>query len=557
METIKIYCRNTKKYYDFEAGTRVSTMLLEMPEIENRDDMVVALVNNKAESLDFSVFHPKVIEFLDLKNAIAMRAYVRTLSMVMAKAVHDLYPRAILYIEHPIAKGYYCALSNLGDRMLSDEMIDAVKLRMNEIIAAKLPVKRHEDLKEKVIEVFKKSDDLDKVKLLEHYNTCYATYYEIDGFYDFYDSVLLRNTGELALFDIFRYHDGIMLHVPSRKNPTELEEFKDQPKMYDVFKKNISFGKILGVNNVGDLNQVIADKKAFELIKIAEALHEKQIVRIADDICSQMDKKKFVMISGPSSSGKTTFSKRLSVQLMAAGVRPITISLDDYFLPRDQTPHDETGDYDFESLYALDIPFFNEQLEALLEGKEVQLPTYDFTTGNRVFKPDHKVTLRDDNVIVMEGIHALNPALTPDVDAYAKYNIYVSALTTISLDNHNWIPTTDNRLIRRILRDYMYRGNSAQSTIARWPSVKRGEDKWIYPYQENADAMFNSALIFELAALKPLLTPILQEVPKSCVEYAEARRLLKFLGFFLPLPDSDIPGTSLLREFVGGSAFVY
>lgn len=554
---VKIFCRNTSAYYSFPVGTSLLKIRDSIPELQHASDLVVALVNNKEERLTFEVFKPKTIEFLDLSNPIGMRTYVRTLCMVMAKAIHDLYPRAILHIEHPLAKGYYCYITNLGDRMLNDDMVTAIQLRMSEIIAARLPITLHEDLKEQVLDKCRKFDDIDRVKLLTNHNVCYVSYYEIDGFFDFYNNVLFPDTGYLSLFDIFKYKQGIMLRVPCRSNPTVLEDYTEQPKMFDAFKNDLRISKILGVNNVGDLNEVIAAHKVYDLLRIAEALHEKQIVRIADDICANLDKKKFVMISGPSSSGKTTFSKRLSVQLMAAGIRPVTISLDDYFLPRDQTPRDESGDFDFESLYALDIPFFNEQLQQLLEGNDVQLPTYDFQSGTRVFRPENKVALHDDNIVVMEGIHALNPDLTPAIDRYNKYNIYVSALTTISLDNHNWIPTADNRLIRRILRDYKYRGNSARDTIARWPSVQRGEAKWIFPYQENADAMFSSAMIYELAALKPLLTPILAEVPKSCREYAEANRLAKFLSFFLPIPINDIPRGSLLREFVGGSDFTY
>lgn len=554
---VKIFCRNTSAYYSFPVGTSLLKIRDSIPELQQASDLVVALVNNKEERLTFEVFKPKTIEFLDLSNPIGMRTYVRTLCMVMAKAIHDLYPRAILHIEHPLAKGYYCYITNLGDRMLNDDMVTAIRLRMSEIIAARLPITLHEDIKEQVLDKCRKFDDVDRVKLLTNYNVCYVSYYEIDGFVDFYNNVLFPDTGYLSIFDIFKYKQGIMLRVPCRSNPTVLEDYTEQPKMFEAFKNDLRISKILGVNNVGDLNEVIAAHKVYDLLRIAEALHEKQIVRIADDICANLDKKKFVMISGPSSSGKTTFSKRLSVQLMAAGIRPVTISLDDYFLPRDQTPRDEAGDYDFESLYALDIPFFNEQLRQLLEGNEVQLPTYDFQSGTRVFRPENKVALHDDNIVVMEGIHALNPDLTPAIDRYNKYNIYVSALTTISLDNHNWIPTADNRLIRRILRDYKYRGNSARDTIARWPSVQRGEAKWIFPYQENADAMFSSAMIYELAALKPLLTSILAEVPKSCREYAEANRLAKFLSFFLPISISDIPRSSLLREFVGGSDFSY
>lgn len=555
MKNVTIYCKNTNTYKEYEAGTTAEEILKDQ-EIENKEHILAAIINNKTETLDFGVFHPKDIEFVDIRHPEGRRSYIMTLSMVMSKAVHDLYPNAILHIEHPISNGYYCNITNLGEKMLNEEMIVKIKTRMLEIIAKKYPIIKHEDRKENIVKMFEEMNENDKVRLLKSLNLCYAYYYEIDGYYDLYLTTLLRNTGDLTIFDLFKYHHGLFLQVPSRKDPAFLEHFNDQPKLYDVFKKNVEWDNIIGINNIGDLNEANKQGKIFELVKIAEALHEKEIVRIADQIVKEMNTKRFVMISGPSSSGKTTFSKRLSVQLLASGIVPVTISLDNYFVDRERTPRDETGDWDFESLYALDIEFFNKQLTELMEGKEIELPTYNFETGKRTFK-GNKVRLNENNIVMMEGIHALNPELTPSVREDQKFKIYVSALTTISLNNHNWISTTDNRLMRRIVRDYKYRGNSVQDTIKRWPSVRRGEDKWIFPYQENADVMFNSSLIFELAVLKNYIMPLLLEVPKDSKEYTESSRLLSLLICIKPMSNRDLPSTSLLREFLGGSSFKY
>lgn len=556
MEKITVYCKNTKTSKQYDMGTTAAEVLADQ-DIENKEDIIAALINNKCQTLSYALFHPKDIEFIDMKNYSGRKMYIMTICMILAKAVHDLYPEAVLRIEHPIADGYYCNITNLGDKMINEEMITSIKVRMQEIIARDYPIIKHEEKKEKVIELFKGFGENDYVMILESLNTCYAYYYEIDGYYDVYLSPLLSSTGKVPpSFDLFKYHHGLFLNIASKKDPYKQAEFYDQPKLYEAFKRNVDLNNIIGISNIGELNKANKEGKIFELVKIAEALHEKEIVRIADKIADNMELKKFVMISGPSSSGKTTFSKRLSVQLLASGIKPITISLDNYFVERDRTPRDENGDYDFESLYALDIDLFNQQLQELLEGKEVSLPTYNFETGKRVFK-GNKVKLKDNNIVMMEGIHALNPALTPSLNEDEKFKIYVSALTTISLTNHNWISTIDNRLIRRMVRDYKYRANSVQDTIARWMSVRRGEDKWIFPFQENADVMFNSALIFELAVLKTYIMPLLQEVPKDSPEYTEANRIMRLLTCIKPMSNRDLPSTSLLREFLGGSSFKY
>lgn len=555
LKQIKIFCKNTGISKFYPVGISAKQILCDQ-NISNKDDMVIAKINNKCEPLDFEFFKPKDVEFVDLHDNSGRRAYILTLCMVMAKAIHDLFPKAVLHIEHPIANGYFCNITNFGDKMINDDIVGRIKLRMQEIIARDYPVIKHEEKKADVIKIFQENGDYDKVMLLKSLNVCYCYYYEIDGYFDFYTHTLIESTGKLGLFDIIKYHHGIFMQVPSKNDPAKLYEFNDQPKMYEVFKKNVEIGNILKVGNVGQLNKANKERQLYNLIKIAEALHEKEIVRIADKIAERKEISKFVMIAGPSSSGKTTFSKRLSVQLLASGIKPIIISLDNYFIDREHTPRDENGEYDFESLYALDIDFFNTQLNELLEGKTINLPTYSFETGKRTFKGE-KVKLDDDNIVMMEGIHALNPDLTPTISEEQKFKIYVSALTTISLDNHNWISTTDNRLIRRIVRDYKYRGNSVQDTISRWPSVRRGEKKWIFPFQENADVMFNSALIFELSALRSVVMPMLQEVPKDCDEYTEAKRLMTFMNYILPTSNRDIPSTSLLREFLGGSSFKY
>jgi uridine kinase len=553
---LQIYCKNKNLSKEFEEGTSLFEIYqgfdLNMPY-----GPVSARVNNKVEDLNFKVYYNKDVEFLDITSASGMRTYVRSLCFILTKAVSELYPNGNIQLEHPVSKGYFCKLCI--DRTIGLDDVIRIKQRMQEIIKADLPFIRHEKHTDEIIRLFKERGMDDKVKLLETSGQLYSCYQQLGDTIDSYYGSLVPSTGYIRLFDIVKYYDGLLLRIPNRKNPDKLEEVVKQEKMLDVFQEYHRWNEILGISTVGDLNQACNRGMATDLINVSEALQEKKIVRIADEITNRNEngqRVKLVLISGPSSSGKTTFSKRLSIQLMTNGLRPYPISLDDYFVNREDTPLDENGQHDFESLYALDLPFFEAQLKALLAGEEVELPRFNFNIGKR--EPSGKKLRIDDNMIlILEGIHALNPALTPNIPAANKYKIYVSALTTILLDNHNYIPTTDNRLLRRIIRDYKYRSHSAEATINRWPSVRAGEEKWIFPYQEYADAMFNSALIFELAVLKDHVEPVLRKVPNNSPAYSEAHRLLRFLSHFVPVQDEELPPTSLLREFLGGSSFVY
>lgn len=553
-KNVTIYCKNTQKYHNFPLGISLLEIYNKLG-INLKYKVVAARVNYKVEDLNFLIYKPKDIEFIDSSIPSGMRVYVRSLSMVLAKAVNDLFPHAILRIEHPISKGYYCQIENLG-QSITPEIISTIRDNVQKIISHAEPIIVEEKQIEPVKELFRNSkNSTSKDSLFDSYAEPYFRYYRIGNFIDYYTSVLLPSTDYLDIFDLIPYYDGMLLQVPDRDNPSVLEKMTMQPKMFDIFKEFLGWNKILGMNCVGDFNSQYNSGQAFNLIKIAEALHEKKVANIADDVKSR-NNVKLILISGPSSSGKTTFSKRISVQLMVSGLKPQIISLDNYFVDREKTPKDENGDYDFESLEAMDLPFFKEQLKELFDGKEIELPSFNFEDGKRYFK-GNKLKLENDTILIMEGIHALNPELTCDISSELIYKIYVSALTTISIDEHNWIPTGDTRLLRRIIRDFRYRGYSARETIARYPSVQRGEEKWIFPYQENADVMFNSALIFELSVLKRYAEPILEQVPKYCDEYTEAHRLIKFLKFFVPILDREIPPTSLLREFVGGSSFRY
>ena len=519
--------------------------------------VVSAKVNNRSEGLNFRVYNNKDVEFLDVRDPSGMRTYVRTLCFILYKAVTELFPQGKLYVEHPVSKGYFCNL-RIG-RPIELEDVQALKKRMQEIVDEDIPFHRIECHATEAARVFNERGMNDKVRLLETSGALYTYYYMLGDTVDYYYGNLLPSTGFIKLFDLVKYYDGLLLRIPNKENPNVLEDVVKQEKMLDVFKEHLHWNHIMGLSNVGDFNQACLSGHATELINVAEALQEKKIAQIADDIFRRGENGnpvKLVLISGPSSSGKTTFSKRLSVQLMTNGLRPYPIAMDNYFVNREETPRDANGDYDYESIYALDLKKFEEDLQALLRGEEIELPTFNFTTGQREYKGE-RLKIDKHTILVLEGIHALNPELTPQIPAESKYKIYVSALTTISLDDHNWIPTTDNRLIRRIIRDYNYRGYSAQETISRWGSVRAGEDKWIFPYQENADVMFNSALLFELAVLRCHVEPILNSVPRNCPEYAEAYRLLKFIKYFTPVQDKEIPPTSLLREFLGGSSFKY
>ena len=553
---LQIYCKNINKSKSFPIGISLldvySGFDLDMPY-----GPVSARVNNKVESLNFRIYNNKDVEFLDITSSSGMRTYIRSLCFVLCKAVEDLYPSGSIALEHPVSKGFYCQLKL--DRSIGLDDVQRIKQRMKEIIADNLPFERFEKHTTEVVELFRQKGMDDKVHLLETSGNLYSYYYTLGNTIDYYYGSLLPSTGYIHLFDLVKYYDGLLLQVPNRQNPQKLEEIVKQEKMLEVFIEHRRWNQILGVSTVGDFNKACIAGHATELINVSEALQEKRISQIADEIFNRGQKGcpvKLILISGPSSSGKTTFSKRLSVQLMANGLRPYPVSLDDYFVNRVDTPKDENGNYDYESLYALDLDFFNQQLKALLNGEEVELPRFNFSTGIREMS-GKRLKLDENMILILEGIHALNPELTPHIPAESKFKIYVSALTTILLDNHNYIPTTDNRLLRRIIRDFKYRGYSAEDTISRWPSVRAGEDKWIFPYQENADVMFNSALLFELAIIKDYAEPILRKVPNNRPEYSEAYRLRKFLEFFVPLQDKELPPTSLLREFLGGSSFRY
>ena len=512
-----------------------------------------AHVNNKVEGMHYRVYKQKQVEFLDITSPSGSRAYTRSLFFILCKAAHELFKPCKVSIDIPVSNGYYVNL-NIGRPVTLDDA-GAVRRRMQEIIDAAYPIHRHETTTKEAIELFDSLHNRSKVKLLQSTGSLFTTYYDIDGYVDYYYGSLLTNTSQIYLFGLEKYYDGLLLRLPSREHPSELGEMTHQDKMFGIFKEHHQWQDILGIRTIGDLNEVIMSGYSSMLIQISEALQEKKIAKIADEI-AQRKGIKMVLIAGPSSSGKTTTCKRLSVQLAVNGIRPIGISLDDYFLDRDKTPKDEKGDYDFEHLHALNLPLLNEQLTALFKGEEVELPRYNFQKGCSEWS-GKKLQLKGNEVLVVEGIHALNPELTSEIPNEQIFRVYASALTTILLDNHNYVPTTDNRLLRRIIRDNKYRGVSAQETIRRWPSVRAGENKWIFPFQENADAMFNTAMLFELAVIKSQAEPLLEQVPENSKEYAEAYRLLKFLRYIKPIPETQIPPTSLLREFLGGSSFKY
>lgn len=514
---------------------------------------VNAKVNNKVEGLQYRVFTNKDVEFLDLTSSSGSRAYTRTLFFVLCKAVHDLFPDGSVVIDIPVSNGYYCDM-HIG-QPVTEELAARLRERMQQIIDAGLPLVRHNEPTEKAVELFRNLGAESKVSLLQSAGKLYTTYFELDGYFDFFYGSMLPNTSGLRLFGLEKYYDGLLLRIPDRQDPSRLGELIRQDKMFEVFKEHHRMQDLVGFGTVGAFNNAVKLGHANDIINVSEALQEKKIARIADDIAARPGVK-MVLIAGPSSSGKTTTCKRLSIQLLTNGIRPVGISLDDYFVDRDKTPKDESGEYDYESLYALNLPLLNDQLQALFRGDEVELPRYNFQTGMSE-RSGQRLRLSPNDVLVVEGIHALNPELTSRIPEEQKYRVYASALTTILLDTHNYIPTTDNRLLRRIIRDYKYRGVDAQGTIRRWPSVRAGENKWIFPYQENADAMFNTAMIYELAVIKRQAEPLLELVREDCEEYAEAYRLRKFLRYFTAIDYDTLPPTSLLREFIGGSSFVY
>ena len=547
-----IRCKNNKKTLKVSIGSTLSEIFSQSG-LQMEYGPISAKVNNKVEGMHYRVYKQKEIEFLDMHSPSSIRAYTRTLFFILCKAAHDLYDNCKVAIDIPVSNGYFVNL-NLGRTITPDDVND-IRQRMQQLIDAKLPIHRFEATTEEAIEMFREVGSMSKVKLLENSGRLFTTYYDLDGYKDYYYGTLLTNTADIYLFGLEYYFDGLLLRIPSRNDPSKLKAFIRQDKMFEIFKEHHRWQDLLGLRTVGDLNDAIEKGHAPQLIQISEALQEKKIAQIADEI-TQRKGIKMVLIAGPSSSGKTTTCKRLSVQLAVNGMQPIGISLDDYFLDREQTPRDESGDFDFEHLHALNIPLLNEQMNALFRGEEVELPRYNFQKGKSEWS-GKKLQLKGKEILVVEGIHALNPELTTDIPDHQIFRVYASALTTILLDNHNYIPTSDNRLLRRIIRDHKYRGVTARDTIHRWPSVRKGEGKWIFPYQENADAMFNTAMIFELAVIKRQAEPLLEQVTENCEEYAEAYRLLKFLKYIKPIPEDQIPPTSLLREFLGGSSFEY
>lgn len=551
-QNIHIRCKNNGQSLEVPIGSMLSEVY-RMLGLNMQYGPICAKVNNKVEGMHFRLYHNKDIEYLDMTTGSGSRNYARSLFFVLCKAVHDLYPGSELSIDIPVSNGYYVDLQ-IG-HAVDQEDVERIRERMQQIIDQKMPITRHEIPTEDAIRMFETKGDEAKVKLLKSKGSIYTTYYQIDDYVDYYYGALLTNTSKIYLFGLEKYYDGLLLRIPDLRNPGELPEMTQQDKMFEIFKEHHRWQGIMGVRTVGDFNEIVEQGRATDMINVSEALQEKKISQIADEIASRKDVK-LVLLAGPSSSGKTTTCKRLSIQLLANGIKPLQISLDDYFVDRLHTPKDENGDYDYESIYALNLDLINEQFNALFRGEEVELPKYNFQTGMSE-RSGKKLHMDEHNVLVVEGIHALNPELTAQIPEAQKFKVYVSALTTILLDDHNYIPTTDNRLLRRIIRDYKYRGVTAQETIRRWPSVRAGEGKWIFPYQENADAMFNSAMIFELAVIRQQAEPLLELVPENCEEHAEAYRLSKFLQYIKPIPNRDIPPTSLLREFLGGSSFKY
>lgn len=551
-QVLQICCKNNKKTQDVAIGSTLSDVFkqfnLKMPY-----GPICARVNNKVVGMNYQLYHNKDVEFLDMHDASASRNYTRTLFFILCKAVHDLYPGSNVVIDIPVSNGYYINL-HIG-REVTDEDATRIRERMQQIIDEKIPIERFEVRTEEAIRMFEQKGDEAKVKLLKSVGSLYTVYHRIDDYVDYYYGALLTNTSDIYLFGLERYFEGLLLRIPSKHDPSRLGALVKQDKMFEVFLEQHRWQHILGVSTIGDFNEAVKAGHATNLINVSEALQEKKISQIADQITTHPEVR-VVLIAGPSSSGKTTFCKRLSIQLLANGIRPVQISLDDYFVDREKTPKDAAGDWDYESIHALDINLINLQLSALFRGEEVELPKYDFLSG-RSGMSGKRLRLADRQVLLVEGIHALNPELTAQIPKRQKFHVYISALTSILLDDHNYIPTTDNRLLRRIIRDHKYRGVSAQETIRRWPSVRAGETKWVFPYQENADVMFNTAMLYELAVIQEQAAPLLEQVPENCVEYSEAYRLRKFLSYITPIPSRALPPTSLVREFLGGSSFRY
>ena len=558
---LQIRCKNNNVTKSFPEGCSLLDVYQEFQdEIKLPYPVVSAKVNNASQGLKFRLFQNRDVEFLDAREGSGHRVYVRSLSFVLYKATQDVFPGSKLFIEHSLCRGYYCNFKKKNAEQLTDEDVELIKQRMQEIINLDMPFRRTEATTEETIRVFAERGFSDKVKLLETSGQIYSDYYTLGDTVDYYYGPLVPSAGYLKVWGLERYEQGLLLRVPDWNNPNLLAEKVDQPKTYEMFAEKTKWDIIMRLSNAGDVNKAIMRGHASELIQVSEALQEKKIVQIAEDIESrfhrEQDPVRIVLITGPSSSGKTTFCKRLSVQLLACGLRPVSFSTDDYFVNRVDTPKLPNGDYDFDNIETVEYSLLEDHLLRLMQGERVEIPEYNFVTGKREWN-GKKLKLGSDTVLIIEGIHALNPLLTKKIPDSLKYKIYISALTSISLDDHNWIPVRDNRLLRRIIRDYNKGAFTAQQTIAQWKNVMEAENQWIFPYQESADVMFNSALNIEFAVLRTHAEIILSSVPKNCPEYSEAHRLLKFIHFFLPVSDKEIPPTSIMREFVGGSSFKY
>lgn len=553
MTNIEIICTNNQLRREYPRGTTLAQIASDMG-IQLRYPILGALVNNKLRELSFEVYKPKTIRFIDFSHPIGYRMYVRSTAFVLYAALREINTDAILKIDHSVSKGWYAEINGEGGPV-TDELLNRIRLKMNEIIEADIPFTRKELPTPEAVKLFRENGHTEKANLFETRQEMYTSVYGLGNHMNYFYGYLVPSTGYITEFDIQKYFRGFLIRVPERENFEIKPKVALQPKLFKVFREHKKWINILDVNYVGSLNKATRQRRDTDLIKISEALHEKRIARIADKIYKSREKVRVILISGPSSSGKTTFSKRLSIQLMVLGLRPVQISLDNYFVDRELTPRDENGEYNFETLQAIDITLFNENLNDLLLGKDVLLPRFDFTTGKR--NNGERLKISSDQVLIVEGIHGLNPGLTPSIRPQCKFGIFVSALTQISIDAHNPIPSTDNRLIRRMVRDYRFRNYTALDTLRRWESVRHGEEQYIFPFQENADVMFNSALLYELAVLKTYAEPLLKTIPENETEYAEALRLMKFLSYFQPVSAREIPPTSILREFLGGSSFIY
>ena len=558
---LQIRCKNNNVTKSFPEGTSLVDVYQEFaPELNMTYPVVSAKVNNASQGLKFRLYQNRDVEFIDARDGSGRRVYVRSLCFVLYKASCDIFPGSKLFIEHPLSGGYYCNFKKRGNEPLSDDDVERICQRMQEIIAQDMPFRRTEATTEEAVRVFSERGFSDKVKLIETSGQIYTDYYMLGDTVDYYYGPLVPSAGYLKVWGLERLYDGLMLRVPDKNNPLQLSERVDMPRTFEMFAEKVRWDIIMRLSNAGDVNKAILRGHASELIQVSEALQEKKIVKIAEEIDRRFHDEenpiRLVLITGPSSSGKSTFCKRLSVQLLACGLRPYSFSTDDYFVNRVDTPKLPNGQYDFDNIETVDYKLLGEHLERLMKGEVVEVPEYNFVTGKREWN-GKKFKLNNDSVLIIEGIHALNPLLTKQIPDSKKYKIYISALTSISLDDHNWIPTQDNRLLRRIIRDYNKGAFTARETISQWKSVCEAEDQWIFPFQETADVMFNSALNIEFAVLRTHAELILASVQKNCPEYSEAHRLLKFLRYFIPISDKEIPPTSIMREFVGGSSFKY